>query len=514
MRWELGFRIYYDANGIEYPVESVIKIYKLDSITKIFEEYRSGITLTSFTEFIDGVNGAADIGDNTVPNPTFSSLEAGGTYFIKIENLLFRISYSGSGDYGDITFRYNTRTNTCSTPTVSSLCGYTLSGPTPWSSFNITLKNDFGSDRATAIGNIMFNGQTLTNVGYSGITLARDYYTFPHVATAINNQIIDDYKRIWRSWDDSYPSLERVFEDPYTYTAKAVFAKELNTNFSTNVPDSYITIGGTNYTCPTSSYLKFYDDISSYTITAPNLSDSNFTCTFSQWKSNGNYYSNSSTIVLSNLTTHLDNYTAEYSYQLSGLGESVTFGTTIGSPIVINWNDNPYATNYQIWRRNRNAGVWTTPVHIGTVNFGIHTYTDNDCILNVWKDGTEIEYEVKGYYSGNESYQDTYWSKVYGDMYKIGERKLNEIAVTYSIDNYPNPFNPETVIRYSIPEATQLEIKVYDLIGKEVAELVNRFQLDGNYEIRFNGRNLPSGVYIYAIKTGRYFESKKMMLIK
>lgn len=96
-------------------------------------------------------------------------------------------------------------------------------------------------------------------------------------------------------------------------------------------------------------------------------------------------------------------------------------------------------------------------------------------------------------------------------MFKIGERKLNEIAVKYSIDNYPNPFNPETIIRYSLPEATQLEIKVYDMIGREVAELVNRFQMDGSYELRFDGSNLPSGVYIYTIRTSKYFESKKMI---
>lgn len=80
--------------------------------------------------------------------------------------------------------------------------------------------------------------------------------------------------------------------------------------------------------------------------------------------------------------------------------------------------------------------------------------------------------------------------------------------------NYPNPFNPNTIIKYSIPEASQVSIVVYDLLGKKVAELVNSRKSAGNYTINFDASNLTSGLYIYQIRAGSYTNTKKMTLIK
>lgn len=83
--------------------------------------------------------------------------------------------------------------------------------------------------------------------------------------------------------------------------------------------------------------------------------------------------------------------------------------------------------------------------------------------------------------------------------------------------NYPNPFNPNTVIRYSISPADVgqfVSLKVYDILGNEVATLVNDFLSAGYYETSFNGSELPSGIYIYVLRTGNYFEVKKMTLLK
>jgi len=513
--WELAFKVYHVTNGTEVADSYLIRVFQLNEITRNFDEIRTGWTSTNFSQ--DGqykMNGTADINGYDELDPVFSQLTGDGDFLILFGERYFLLEHQTGGNYGDIYFTLNTETLDLSYEYCNANTGYVISGPLNFSPYNITLKNDFGSDSATAAGSIQFNGEVINNVGINGVTLTRDYHTFPHTATAINNQVIDGYKRVWRRWDNDFTTLERTFVNPNNYNIKAIFAKELNTNFNMSFNGGYISINGVQKYQSSFTTIKFYDDVLTYTIYAPNQYNGNFYYTFSQWKKDGSYYSNSSTIELTNLTSHLDNYTAEYTYTLSNLGEAVSFGTTIGAPIVINWNDNPSATNYQIWRRNKNNGVWTTPVHIGTVSVGVHTFTDIDCILKAWKDGIEIEYDVRGYYSGNGSYQDPYWSKVYGEMFKIGERKLNEIAVKYSIENYPNPFNPETIIRYTLPEAIQLEIKVYDMIGREVAELINRFQMDGSYEIRFDGSNLPSGVFVYTIKTSKYFASKKMMLIK
>jgi len=80
--------------------------------------------------------------------------------------------------------------------------------------------------------------------------------------------------------------------------------------------------------------------------------------------------------------------------------------------------------------------------------------------------------------------------------------------------NYPNPFNPETKIAYSIPVKGHVSLKIYNSIGKEVASLVNRSQNSGNYEVRFDGASLNSGVYFYKIQVNDFVQTKKMILLK
>ncbi|MGE5845939.1 MAG: alpha/beta hydrolase-fold protein [Ignavibacteria bacterium] len=80
--------------------------------------------------------------------------------------------------------------------------------------------------------------------------------------------------------------------------------------------------------------------------------------------------------------------------------------------------------------------------------------------------------------------------------------------------NYPNPFNPSTTIKYSIPNQSKVILKVYDILGNEVAILINEEIPAGNYEVEFNGSNLPSGVYFYKLEAGNFLLVKKMIFLK
>jgi hypothetical protein len=80
--------------------------------------------------------------------------------------------------------------------------------------------------------------------------------------------------------------------------------------------------------------------------------------------------------------------------------------------------------------------------------------------------------------------------------------------------NYPNPFNPATLIEYSIPKTTFASIQIYDILGREVTQLVNEMKQPGIYSVRFNGGHLPSGIYFYAIHAGDFHQVRKMLLIK
>ena len=80
--------------------------------------------------------------------------------------------------------------------------------------------------------------------------------------------------------------------------------------------------------------------------------------------------------------------------------------------------------------------------------------------------------------------------------------------------SYPNPFNPTATIKYSIPKSNHVIIKIYNILGREVATLVNEFEKAGTYNVEFNGNKYASGVYFYWIHAGNFVQSKKMILLK
>ena len=90
-----------------------------------------------------------------------------------------------------------------------------------------------------------------------------------------------------------------------------------------------------------------------------------------------------------------------------------------------------------------------------------------------------------------------------------------EIPIEYSLEqNYPNPFNPSTTIKYSIPEDGFVKLAVYNMLGEEVATIVNTTQKAGRYEVNFNASKLSSGVYVYRIEASNFTASKKLILMK
>jgi hypothetical protein len=80
--------------------------------------------------------------------------------------------------------------------------------------------------------------------------------------------------------------------------------------------------------------------------------------------------------------------------------------------------------------------------------------------------------------------------------------------------NYPNPFNPNTIIRFKIKDSKFVTLKIYNILGKEVATLVNEKQSPGTYEVTFDGSSLSSGIYFYKLETENFSDIKRMVLIK
>ncbi len=122
------------------------------------------------------------------------------------------------------------------------------------------------------------------------------------------------------------------------------------------------------------------------------------------------------------------------------------------------------------------------------------------------------------------------------ELTAVGVDDENETSFNFNLEqNYPNPFNPSTLIKYTLPSRQAgipvetrrgvsqqnslpaygvVTLKVYDILGNEIATLVNKKQAPGNYSVKFNASNLPTGIYFYKLKNGGFSQSKKMILLK
>jgi hypothetical protein len=102
-----------------------------------------------------------------------------------------------------------------------------------------------------------------------------------------------------------------------------------------------------------------------------------------------------------------------------------------------------------------------------------------------------------------------------GGVSFVEEEEINEVPTEFLLSqNYPNPFNPSTKIKYSVPQSSNVMIKVFDILGKEIETLINEEKPIGTYEITWYAEGLPSGVYFYQLKAGDYMSVKKMILLK
>ncbi len=103
---------------------------------------------------------------------------------------------------------------------------------------------------------------------------------------------------------------------------------------------------------------------------------------------------------------------------------------------------------------------------------------------------------------------------VYG-ITDVKESYTNNIPASFELSqNYPNPFNPSTKIVYTVSEATNINLTVFNILGQKVAQLVNDFKNVGTYEVTFDAENLPSGLYLYTFEDGNTRITKKMTLLK
>ncbi len=129
-----------------------------------------------------------------------------------------------------------------------------------------------------------------------------------------------------------------------------------------------------------------------------------------------------------------------------------------------------------------------------------------------WSDGNY--YDMQSQWSSGNFDVDMWIAAVINVVTDVNESD-NSLPTKYTLyQNYPNPFNPTTRIRYSIPTGSFVQLKIFDILGNEVASLVKAQQPAGYHEVEFNAANLSSGIYFYRLQTDNYSVSKKLILMK
>jgi hypothetical protein len=129
-------------------------------------------------------------------------------------------------------------------------------------------------------------------------------------------------------------------------------------------------------------------------------------------------------------------------------------------------------------------------------------------------------YRTGGSAFGNGPYGKTLQGAIidgvrYGEILSDINQVSNEIPAGYELkQNFPNPFNPSTVIQFAIPKKQSVKISVFNTLGQEISVLVNGVKDAGKYQYIFNGKNLSSGIYFYRLETANFTETKRMMLVK
>jgi len=199
-------------------------------------------------------------------------------------------------------------------------------------------------------------------------------------------------------------------------------------------------------------------------------------------------------------------YGYEWNEKISGTTENL-YDIVFKNP-----NDGVVAGANGVVRYTSDGGMtWYEDTYLSSL-------TDKDIIsLTLVDSNTVSSLTVNNYnkYSDQVGGDTTYFLTVSSEPLVDVENEDNITPAEFRMEqNYPNPFNPSTIIKYSIPTSEFVTLKVYDVLGNEVATLVNEEKPAGNYQVDYKSSNLSSGTYFYKITMGKFSETKKMIVLK
>jgi hypothetical protein len=156
-------------------------------------------------------------------------------------------------------------------------------------------------------------------------------------------------------------------------------------------------------------------------------------------------------------------------------------------------------------------GEWTSfTIQMNAVDWGLTESGWDSLLADVTKISIQMDAQWNYY---DKSALDNFAINPYSS--DVEPELTDNYPSTYNLyQNYPNPFNPSTKISYQLPFGSNVSLKVYDILGNEIATLVDEYKPAGMYNVQFTMNNLPSGVYFYQLKVGEFIQTKKMVLLR
>jgi len=381
----------------------------------------------------------------------------------------------------------------------------------------VTVKNSFGYGK-------MYVDNSLTYITSSSGKIYTNWLesSFPHTLKGKTGQWDDGFLQVFEKWLIGSNTHNVNIETPI-YAENATYTAKFLDQYNVTINGGKVKIDdGNPEDTPTTHYVLEDKTIK---VEALYYVANGIEYLFDHWDNSSTI--NPETFTINNGHKTITSYSNGRPYNSY---RNLHFNTSdpVGTSIKVMWNQHPNSnvTKYKIYRKTK----YGSPALISTVNrtsASSYTYTDGlYSITNNTGSNNLLNYDVRAYYSTEGTISEDDWRSVYGEiLFKETEEDLEERVnldvLEYSISNYPNPFNPTTTIHYQLPEDANVSIKVFDILGKQIAELVNGEKGIGKHNIMFNSSNLSAGLYFYTIEAkpinsnGKGFsKTNKMLLVK
>ncbi|OGU59403.1 MAG: hypothetical protein A2V66_16185 [Ignavibacteria bacterium RBG_13_36_8] len=381
---------------------------------------------------------------------------------------------------------------------------------------SIKVENEFGG------GTVYVNSVSKAS-GYSFTPDPGEYTSLEAI-----DQYYNPYQRYFAKWSTPNGDFSsRTISAPAPTSSHALYTVDFNNEYNITFQNNFtgvgnggvIKVGSTQYDSPSSGHTVV--EPNSISGTAINQTVNGIYYTFYQWSTS------SSSMTTTFYPSGNNTYTAYYTGKPVFSNRGLTSNSTPEEYVTLYWNEHPNSNvYYKIYRKVKTNGVMGSEVYLGSVSHGTTTYIDYEWTIADGSTTNLLHYDVRPYYTTESSEGDpNYQALVYGECDANIANNDSETAKTelaaeeatikeISLGNFPNPFNPTTNISYSLANDGFVSLKVFDVLGKEVASLVNEVKSAGQYSVSFNGTDLPSGVYIYTLQTNGHVITRKMLLMK